>query len=151
MEGDRALTDTAPPGPPHVTAPLDMAAICARLPHRPPALLIDGVADRGPGFAVAWRQVGPDDPLAAPPGVAGFLLAEAMAQACAFAHPIGSPDRPALLAGLSLRLSGRAGPGDRLVLRARLLRARPGLARFDATAEVAGRALARARITLAEG
>lgn len=134
-----------------MTAPLDLAAILARLPHRPPALLIDAVADQGPGFAVALRRVEAGDPLAAPPGVGGFLLAEAMAQACAFAHPIGSPDRPALLAGLSLRLSGRVGPGDRLVLRARLLRARPGLARFDATAEVAGRTLASARITLAEG
>ncbi|HSF65212.1 MAG TPA: hypothetical protein VLA78_12535 [Paracoccaceae bacterium] len=134
-----------------MTAPLDLAAICRWLPHRGPALLIDRVLDHGAGLALAWRQVRPDDPLLAPCAFGGVLLAEAMAQACAFAHPLGGPDRPALLAGLTLRVRGVVRPGDGLLLRATLLRHRAGLARFDTRAEVAGQCLAEAQITLAEG
>lgn len=138
-------------GGPRVTAPLDLAAIRARLPQRGPALLIDAVLDHGPGFALALRDVGPDDPLIAARAFGGVMLAEAMAQACAFAHPAGGPDRPGLLAGLSLWVKAEARAGDRLLLHAVLRRHRAGLARFDTRAEAGGRLLARAQITLAAG
>lgn len=134
-----------------MTAPLDLSAILLRLPHRGPALLIDRVLDHGPGFALALRDVMRGDPLVTPRAFPGAMLAEALAQTCGLAHPQGSPDTPGVLAALSLRVHGAAQPGDRLLLRAVLLRRRAGLARFDARAEVDGRILAEAQITLAKG
>lgn len=131
-------------------APQD-SAIAAVLPHRGPALLVDAVVDRGPGHATLERQVAPDDPLLAPLAFGGLLLAEAMAQACALAHAIGGPGRPALLAGLRLTVQGHPRPGDRLLLTARLLRHRAGWARFATEAHGPRGLLARAEITLAAG
>lgn len=71
------------------TAVLDVEAIQARLPHRPPFLLVDRVVLVEPGVRlVAWKGVTMNEPFfgghfPGKPVMPGVLVLEALAQACA--------------------------------------------------------------------
>lgn len=113
---------------------LDIKDIMARLPHRPPFLLIDRIVDWGPKRVVAHKNVTINEPyfeghFPTEPIVPGVLMGESMAQASAFfgppkdADPAEIPDdvdpsigKKAFLTGMNLKIKRPAVPGDQLVI-----------------------------------
>jgi 3-hydroxyacyl-[acyl-carrier-protein] dehydratase len=112
----------------------EATALLARLPHRPPFLLLDRVlaCDAG-SSAVAVKNLSAGDPWMQPGGWPAVLLAEVMAQTAGLA---AGGTGAAVVARLDrFRCHGRVLSGDRLIAAARVVR------RFGATALV--RALVR--------
>lgn len=77
---------------------LDREAILGLLPHRPPILLVDRLADLVPGRqAIGYKELKEDDPIftghfPAEPIMPGVLIVEACAQVGALALTAAHPD-----------------------------------------------------------
>lgn len=137
---------------------LDIHAIRQRLPHRYPFLMIDRVLDQRPGEATALKNISINEPyfqghFPSEPIVPGVLIGEAMAQTAAFIggepggqEPVG--DR-AFLTGIHLKIDRPVGPGDQLIIRARLVKRLGKLMKVTAQACVGKAVVASAELTVA--
>jgi 3-hydroxyacyl-[acyl-carrier-protein] dehydratase len=138
---------------------LGAADIMRRLPHRYPFLLIDRVLRTGPNEAIAVKNVTIDEPFFAghfpgEPIMPGVLIGEAMAQAAAFIEDgttgaDGDVNRRMLLTAIDLKIERPVVPGDRLVIRATLLKRLGKLRKLSADATVDGTLVASAQISIA--
>ena len=147
--------------PPPRTGRYDVEAVRRRLPHRYPFLLVDGIEESGPGYAVGVKNVTVNESFFQGhfPGRAimpGVLIAEALLQTSAFlgapreaerggggagkdAPGAGAegPGRQLFCAGIHLRFHRPVVPGDRLRLEVRLARRIGSVARVKAVARSA--------------
>lgn len=132
------------------------------LPHRYPFLLIDRILGIEPGERiVALKNVTVNEPFfqghfPGGPVMPGVLITEAMAQAGGvLAHQSASSQAPRSLFYLvgvdEARFRRPVHPGDQLVLELTVDRVRRGMWRFDATATVADKVVATAKIMTAPG
>jgi len=141
---------------------MDINEILQHLPHRYPFLLIDRVTEFNAGESlVGYKNVTYNEPFfqghfPERPIMPGVLILEAMAQATgllAFKTVERGARRESLyyLVGMDrARFKRPVEPGDRLVLRAKLLRARRGIWVFDCDASVDGNVVASAEIMCTE-
>jgi len=141
---------------------MDINDILQHLPHRYPFLLIDRVTEFNAGESlVGYKNVTYNEPFfqghfPQRPIMPGVLILEAMAQATgllAFKTVERGARRESLyyLVGMDkARFKRPVEPGDQLVLRARLLRARRGIWVFDCDASVDGNIVASAEIMCTE-
>jgi predicted hotdog family 3-hydroxylacyl-ACP dehydratase len=132
------------------------------LPHRPPMLLLETLAEAGPGGATAFARVDPEawyaDPEGAMPAWIGLELMAQAAAACRGAQRAAAgPDRTAgrsgyLVAARGFRSEAGSFPaGAVLELRVRLEDADPsGLCAFACEIRQAGRILAGATLKVME-
>lgn len=136
---------------------LGITDIWKRLPHRYPFLMIDRVIEYGPTEVVALKNVSVNEPFfqghfPAEPIVPGVLIGEAMAQACAFMmdpENVESMGEKAFLTGINLKLEQPVGPGDQLLIKARLVKRLGKLMKISAHAAVGKVVVATAEITVA--
>jgi 3-hydroxyacyl-[acyl-carrier-protein] dehydratase len=128
------------------------------LPHRPPFLLLDEVAELEPGRrVVAHRAVRADDwwfkgHFPDRPVMPGVLIVEAMAQTGAVAVLIEEENRGkiAFFAGIDdCRFKRVVEPGDVLTLACEIAAVRGPIGRGKATAHVGGELAARGTLTFA--
>ena len=140
------------------SAPFGRDVIETILPHRPPFLLIDEVAELEPGRrVVARREVRAEDwwfPGHFPerPVMPGVLVVEAMAQTGAVAVLVEEENRGrlALFAGIDdCRFKRVVEPGDVLTLTCEIDAVRGPVGRGKATAHVGGALAARGTLTFA--
>ncbi|MGB5474227.1 MAG: 3-hydroxyacyl-ACP dehydratase FabZ [Gammaproteobacteria bacterium] len=141
---------------------MDINDILQHLPHRYPFLLIDRVTEFNAGESlVGYKNVTFNEPFfqghfPQRPIMPGVLILEAMAQATgllAFKTVERGARRESLyyLVGMDkARFKRPVEPGDKLVLRARLLRSRRGIWVFDCDASVDGKVVASAEIMCTE-
>ncbi len=141
---------------------MDINDILQHLPHRYPFLLIDRVTEFKAGESlVGYKNVTYNEPFfqghfPQRPIMPGVLILEAMAQATgllAFKTVERGARRESLyyLVGMDkARFKRPVGPGDQLILRARLLRCRRGIWVFDCDASVDGNVVASAEIMCTE-
>ena len=155
----------------------DVEAVRRRLPHRYPFLLVDGIEESGPGYAVGIKNVTANESFFQGhfPGrsiMPGVLIAEALLQTSAFlggphgaerrgavdAVDVGKdesgagaegPGRQLFCAGLHLRFHRPVVPGDRLRLEVRLVRRIGNVARVRAVARSAAGVVAAGDLDLA--
>ena len=139
---------------------MDIHAIMQLLPHRYPFLLVDRVTECVPGeYLTGLKNVTANEPFfpghfPQRPVMPGVIILEAMAQATgllAFATA-GTPDDDTLyyLVGIDkARFRHPVGPGDQLILKARLIRTRRNIWMFGATAEVDGNVVSSAEMMCA--
>ena len=154
----------------------DVEAVRHRLPHRYPFLLVDGIEESGPGYAVGIKNVTANESFFQGhfPGrsiMPGVLIAEALLQTSAFlGGPHGAerrggggdgagkdapgagaegPGRQLFCAGLHLRFHRPVVPGDRLRLEVRLVRRIGNVARVRAVARSAAGVVAAGDLDLA--
>jgi predicted hotdog family 3-hydroxylacyl-ACP dehydratase len=132
------------------------------LPHRPPMLLLETLAEAGPGGGTAYARVDPEawyaDPEGAMPAWIGLELMAQAAAACrgaqlAVAGPAGAAPRSGyLVAARGFRSEAGSFPaGAVLELRVRLEDADPsGLCAFACEIRQAGRILAGATLKVME-
>ena len=139
------------------------ALILAALPHRHPFLFVDRVTAFEPGKSVvAVKQVAVSEPhfqghFPGMPLMPGVLIVEALAQACGALMWLSASERERrengglwMLAGVDeCRFRRGVVPGDALTLRAELIRASMGVARFAARAEVDGEIACAAKLVAA--
>ncbi|CAN5338613.1 3-hydroxyacyl-ACP dehydratase FabZ [soil metagenome] len=142
---------------------MDIHAVLRQLPHRYPFLLVDRVLECTPGESlVALKNVTINEPFFSGhfpqrPVMPGVLIVEALAQATgllAFATANREADDDTLYYFVGIdgaRFRRPVEPGDQLFLHARLLRARKGIWKFAARAEVGGVEVARADLMCAPG
>jgi len=141
---------------------MDINEILQHLPHRYPFLLIDRVTEFKAGESlVGYKNVTYNEPFfqghfPVRPVMPGVLLLEAMAQATgllAFKTVERGARRESLyfLVGIDkARFKQPVEPGDRVVLRADLLRSKRGIWVFDCRATVDGNLVASAEIMCTE-
>ena len=141
---------------------MDINHILQHLPHRYPFLLIDRVTEFHAGESlVGYKNVTYNEPFfqghfPERPIMPGVLILEAMAQATgllAFKTVERGAKRESLyfLVGMdNARFKRPVEPGDQLVLKAKLLRARRGIWVFDCEATVDGNIAATAQIMCTE-
>ena len=141
---------------------MDINQILQHLPHRYPFLLIDRVVEYKEGESlVGYKNVTYNEPFflghfPQRPVMPGVLILEAMAQATgllAFKTVERGARRESLyfLVGMDkARFKKPVEPGDQLVLRATLLRAKRGIWVFDCEASVDGNTVATAQIMCTE-
>jgi len=141
---------------------MDINDILQHLPHRYPFLLIDRVTEFNAGESLTgYKNVTYNEPFfqghfPERPIMPGVLILEAMAQATgllAFKTVERGARRESLyfLVGMdNARFKKPVEPGDRLVLSARLIRARRGIWVFDCEASVDGGIVATAQIMCTE-
>lgn len=141
---------------------MDIQEILQHLPHRFPFLLVDRVTELTVGKSlVGYKNVSYNEPFfqghfPERPVMPGVLILEAMAQATgllAFRTVERGAKRESLyfLVGIDkARFKQPVEPGDQLVLRAELLRARRGIWVFDCEASVDGKLVASAEIMCTE-
>ena len=143
-------------------ANMDIQQIMQHLPHRYPFLLIDRVTEFKAGESlVGYKNVTYNEPFflghfPQRPVMPGVLILEAMAQATgllAFRTVERGAKRESLyfLVGIDkARFKKPVEPGDQLVLRAQLLRAKRGIWVFACEASVDGKVVATAEIMCTE-
>ncbi len=141
---------------------MDINDILQHLPHRYPFLLIDRVTEFNAGESlVGYKNVSYNEPFfqghfPERPIMPGVLILEAMAQATgllAFKTVERGARRESLyfLVGMDkVRFKKPVGPGDQLVLYAKLLRSKRGIWVFDCEASVDGNTVATAQIMCTE-
>jgi 3-hydroxyacyl-[acyl-carrier-protein] dehydratase len=141
---------------------MDINDILQHLPHRYPFLLIDRVTEFNPGKSlVGYKNVTYNEPFfqghfPQRPIMPGVLILEAMAQATgllAFKTVERGAKRDSLyfLVGMDkARFKRPVVPGDKLVLRADLLRSKRGIWVFDCSASVEDKRVASAEIMCTE-
>ena len=137
--------------------------IAAALPHRHPFVFVDRVLSfKKNESVVALKQVAISEPhfqghFPGRPLMPGVLMIEALAQACGALMWLSASEEERqsdggvwMLAGIDeCRFRRGVVPGDSLILRAELLRASMGVARFAARAEVDGQVACEARLVAA--
>lgn len=130
------------------------------LPHRYPFLMVDRVTEMQPGeSAVAYKNITinepcftghfPDEPI-----FPGVLIIEALAQVCGiliFASDESAKDQLLFLVGVDdARFKQPVVPGDRLELKASLIKARRGVGSFQCEALVDGQVVTSAKLLCAK-
>jgi 3-hydroxyacyl-[acyl-carrier-protein] dehydratase len=139
----------------------DIEAIKQRLPHRFPFLLVDRIAESSETKAVGIKNVSVNEPFFQGhfPGesiMPGALIAEAMAQTCAFiGGPGGAPDPDAppkrvFLSSLQTQFKRPVVPGDALRMEVEVIKQLGALVRCRGIAKVDGEPVAVGEFTLAE-
>ncbi|MCB1730756.1 MAG: 3-hydroxyacyl-ACP dehydratase FabZ [Halieaceae bacterium] len=141
---------------------MDIIEIRKYLPHRYPFLLVDRVVEFVPGESIlGYKNLSaneaffeghfPDKPI-----MPGVLILEAMAQIAGilgFKSKGKTPEDGSIYyfaAADDVRFKRPCVPGDRIMLRARLLSERRGIAKFEVSAEVDGELAASAVILCAD-
>jgi len=117
-----------------VTQSYDIMAIRNRLPHRYPFLMVDRIAESGPGYAVGLKNVSINEPyfqghFPEYPIMPGVLITEFCLQTTAFMGPVAgdteAPD-PAttrfFCVGFNMKFLATVSPGDTLRGEVRLVR-----------------------------
>jgi len=135
---------------------MDIEALKRRLPLGYPYLLIDRVLERGEEEVVTQKCVTINEPYFQghfrppyPSVMPGTMILEGMAQTAGLLLPEGEL---AMLAAVErARFHRPVVPGDRITFRARLLRRRAAVLRVQVRAEVEGKLVAEAVITLMGG
>ena len=135
---------------------MDIEALKRRLPLGYPYLLIDRVLERGEEEVVTQKCVTINEPYFQghfrppyPSVMPGTMILEGMAQTAGLLLPEG---KLAMLAAVErARFHRPVVPGDRITFRARLLRRRAVVLRAQVRAEVEGKLVAEAVITLMGG
>jgi 3-hydroxyacyl-[acyl-carrier-protein] dehydratase len=129
---------------------LDIQHILRLLPHRYPFLLVDRVLELDKGVRIkALKNVTINEPFfpghfPARPVMPGVLMLEALAQAAAllsFGSLDSDPDENTVVyfAGIdNARFKRPVGPGDQLILEARIERQKAGIYRYKTQAFVDG-------------
>ena len=129
---------------------MDIQQILRKLPHRYPFLLVDRVLELESGVRIrALKNVTMNEPFfmghfPARPVMPGVLMLEALAQAAAILsfESLGADpgdDTVVYFAGIdNARFKRPVGPGDQLVLEARIERVKSGIYRYHAFATVEG-------------
>lgn len=139
----------------------DIEAIKRRLPHRYPFLLVDRILESSETKAVGIKNVTFNEPFFQGhfPGesiMPGALVAEAMAQTCAF---IGGPESPSIpdaslrrvfLSGIQMQFKRPVVPGDTLRIEVEVVKAMGNIVRCRGTCKVDGEVVARGEFNLAE-
>jgi 3-hydroxyacyl-[acyl-carrier-protein] dehydratase len=146
-------SETAAPAKPV----LDVEAIQALLPHRPPFLLVDRVVTVEPGVRlVGWKSVTMNEPFfvghfPGKPVMPGVLILEALAQACALlAIKSMRPDEDVnekitfLMSIDGAKFRRPVVPGDRLELHVEVVKRKGAIWRQKGTAIVDGQTVAEA-------
>jgi 3-hydroxyacyl-[acyl-carrier-protein] dehydratase len=135
---------------------MDIQQILRKLPHRYPLLLVDRVLELESGVRIkALKNVTMNEPFfmghfPARPVMPGVLMLEALAQAAAILsfESLGADpgdDTVVYFAGIdNARFKRPVGPGDQLILEARVERVRSGIFRYHALATVDGHTVAEA-------
>ena len=132
---------------------MDARRIQELIPHRPPFLLVDEVLDVDPKeiSIVAQKNVTPDAPyfeghFPGRPIMPGVLVVEALAQTgliCMFELKLVEPGTEFFFAGIEqVKFRRPVVPGDLLQLRAKLLKNRKTLWKFEMRALVEGQTVA---------
>ena len=132
---------------------MDTRRIQELIPHRPPFLLVDEVLDVDPKeiSIVAQKNVTPDEPyfeghFPGRPIMPGVLVVEALAQTgliCMFELKLVEPGTEFFFAGIEqVKFRRPVVPGDLLQLRAKLLKNRKTLWKFEMRALVEGQMVA---------
>ena len=141
---------------------MDVIEIRKYLPHRYPFLLVDRVVEFVPGESIlGYKNLSaneaffeghfPDKPI-----MPGVLILEAMAQIAGilgFKSKGKTPEDGSIYyfaAADDVRFKRPCVPGDRIMLRARLLSERRGIVKFEVSAEVDGELAASAVILCAD-
>ena len=135
---------------------MDIQYILRKLPHRYPILLVDRVLELEKNVRIkALKNVSINEPyfmghFPARPVMPGVLMLEALAQAAAilsFESAGADPgdDTVVYFAGIdNARFKKPVGPGDQLILDARIDRVKSGIYRYHAVATVEGATVAEA-------
>jgi len=139
----------------------DIEAIKCRLPHRYPFLLVDRILESSETKAVGIKNVTYNEPFFQGhfPGesiMPGMLVAEAMAQTCAFIG--GSDVRPApenpprrvFLSAIQMQFKYPVRPGDTLRMEVEIIKVLGSLVRCRGTGKVDGKIVAYGEFSLAE-
>jgi 3-hydroxyacyl-[acyl-carrier-protein] dehydratase len=141
---------------------MDIDEIRIYLPHRYPFLLVDRVVELTPGESiVAYKNLSINEPyfdghFPGKPIFPGVLLLEAMAQAAGILGFRTVEKTPAdgsmyMLAGAdNVRFKRPCIPGDRVMLRARVLGGKRGIWKFEVSSDVDGELCASANILCAD-
>ncbi|MCB1730583.1 MAG: 3-hydroxyacyl-ACP dehydratase FabZ [Halieaceae bacterium] len=141
---------------------MDIIEIRKYLPHRYPFLLVDRVVEFVPGESIlGYKNLSANEAFFAghfpdKPIMPGVLILEAMAQIAGilgFKSKDKTPEDGSIYyfaAADDVRFKRPCVPGDRIMLRARLLSERRGIARFEVSAEVDGELAASAVILCAD-
>lgn len=141
---------------------MDIAEIRKYLPHRYPFLLVDRVLELTPGEAiVAYKNLTVNEEFfqghfPAQPVFPGVLLVEAMAQAAGILGFKTMGKTPAdgsiyyFVGADKLRFKRPCVPGDRVMLRAKVLSDRRGIWKFEVSADVDDKLCASATILCAD-
>lgn len=135
---------------------MDIHEVLAHLPHRYPFLLIDRVLEVVPNESiVALKNVSMNEPFFPGhyphhPVMPGVLVIEAMAQAAGILSfktmgRLPSDDSVYYFVGIdNARFKRPVGPGDQLILKAKVAMNRRGMWKFSCKAEVDGQVAAEA-------
>ena len=141
---------------------MDVEDIRNHLPHRYPFLLVDRVVELELGESiVAYKNLTINEPLfdghfPDKPVFPGVLLLEAMAQAAGILGFKSQGKTPAdgsiyyFVGADNLRFKRPCVPGDRVMLRAKILGERRGIWKFEVSADVDGERCASATILCAD-
>ena len=140
---------------------LDIKAVMEHLPHRYPFLLVDRVLEIEPGQRIlALKNVTINEPFFPGhfphhPVMPGVMVIEAMAQAAAilaFKSGERMPDENSVVYFVGIdgaRFKSPVGPGDQLLLHARIDRHLKGIWKFSTEARVGERLAAEAKLMCA--
>lgn len=124
---------------------IEIKEIMSLLPHRYPLLLIDRVTNYELGKSIeAYKNISFNEPQFAghfpnEPIFPGVFILEALAQAAGVLgfKTMGSSDKLYLYAGIDkARFKSPVVPGDKLVMKVKLLKERRGIWKFEGTASV---------------
>ncbi|MFT4823883.1 MAG: 3-hydroxyacyl-[acyl-carrier-protein] dehydratase [Halioglobus sp.] len=141
---------------------MDVVEIRKYLPHRYPFLLVDRVVELIPSESiVAYKNLTVNEPFfnghfPDQPVFPGVLLTEAMAQAAGilgFKTMNKTPEDGSIyyfVGADKLRFKRPCVPGDRVMLRARIVSEKRGIWKFDVSADVDGKLCASATILCAD-
>jgi 3-hydroxyacyl-[acyl-carrier-protein] dehydratase len=141
---------------------MDIDQIVEYLPHRYPFLLVDRVVELELGESiVAYKNITFNEELfqghfPGKPVFPGMLTLEAMAQAAGILGFATLDKRPAdgsmymFVGADNVRFKRQVVPGDRLMLRARVITSRRGIWKFDVSADVDDELCAEATILCAD-
>jgi len=141
---------------------LDISDIRTYLPHRYPFLLVDRVVEIKAGESIlAYKNLSVNEPFfnghfPDKPIFPGVLLLEAMAQAAGILgfytqqKTIDQGSTYYFAGADDLRFKRACVPGDRVMLRAKVISQRRGIWKFDVSAEVDGELAAAATILCAD-
>ncbi|TXS92087.1 3-hydroxyacyl-ACP dehydratase FabZ [Parahaliea maris] len=141
---------------------MDIAEIRKYLPHRYPFLLVDRVVELNLGESiVAYKNLSINEPFFDGhfpdlPVFPGVLLVEAMAQAAGVLGFKSQDKTPAdgsiyyFVGADNLRFKRPCVPGDRVMLRAKILGDRRGIWKFEVSSDVDGELAASATILCAD-
>jgi 3-hydroxyacyl-[acyl-carrier-protein] dehydratase len=142
----------------------DRGVIETILPHRTPFLFVDGVVSFSPGESIICEKVlRSDEPFftghfPGRPIMPGVLISEALAQTCGLLISLtvkrsadtGDHSMDIVLAGVSVKFTTPAVPGDTIRLTGRLQKHYGNLFLFAVEASVEERKIAGGTLTLAE-